>query len=166
MIRTYKRLAKQAVRGAMPGQREHEAQATVACGDDAGPHECQAGHAEATWPEVMCLLDVLQRRWDLAVLENVSMVAGIRPSKLLSRINAQSTRPLSWKVLAETLGRLVDTGYVIRRPDGHGTRYWLKPPGVHAVIAVRMLRDWHAEHELSCTMTNVLLRKGRQPSYG
>jgi DNA-binding HxlR family transcriptional regulator len=109
----------------------------------------------AAWPKIMRRLEVLRRQWDLACIENMAEVPGIRAGALLRRVNAQSPgRSLAWKVLAERLDWLAAEGYVTRREtaDGRGTRYWLCPRGWHALSAVRAVTAWHDEHAQSCLL--------------
>jgi DNA-binding HxlR family transcriptional regulator len=106
-----------------------------------------------TWPEIMRRLEVLRRQWDLACIENMAEVPGIRAGVLMRRVNAQSPgRRLTWKVLAERLDWLAAEGYVTRREteDGRGTCYWLRPRGWHALSAARVMAAWHDEHGESC----------------
>jgi DNA-binding HxlR family transcriptional regulator len=108
---------------------------------------------DAAWPEVMRRLEVLRRQWDLACIENMAVVPGIRAGVLLRRINAQSpARRLTWKVLAERLDWLAAEAYVTRREtaDGRGTCYWLCPRGWHVLSAVRVMAAWHDAHQESC----------------
>lgn len=110
---------------------------------------------DVAWPEVMRQLDVLRRQWDLACIENMAVVPGIRAGVLLRRIQAQSpARRLTWKVLAERLDWLAAEDYVTRREtaDGRGTRYWLRPQGWHVLTAVRVMATWRDEHEKCCCL--------------
>ena len=107
------------------------------------------------WPEILRRLEILQRRWDLACIENMAEVPGIRAGVLLRRVNNQSPgRRLTWKVLAERLDWLEAAGYVTRREtaDRRGTCYWLRPRGWHALSAARAMAAWHDEHDKSCCL--------------
>jgi DNA-binding HxlR family transcriptional regulator len=103
------------------------------------------------WQNLMNRLAPLRRQWDLAVLANLA--AGIeRPGDLIEAINTQATdgRRIGWKVLNDTLGRLVRSGYVDRQEVSsvpRETRYWLRPPGHRLVSVLTLLDTWYNDHE-------------------
>jgi hypothetical protein len=78
----------------------------------------------AAWPQLLARLDLVRRRWDLAIIASLRD-GGVRPAGLMRVINAQAgERRLTWKVLAERLDWLESEGYVTRRqvdPGEHGT---------------------------------------------
>ena len=103
------------------------------------------------WQNLMNRLAPLRRQWDLAVLANLA--AGTeRPGDLIEAINAQASDGgrIGWKVLNDTLGRLVRSGYVDRKEISNvprETRYWLRPPGHRLIAALRLLDTWYDDHE-------------------
>lgn len=103
------------------------------------------------WPDLIARLAPLRWQWDLAVLANLAAGAE-RPKDLIAAINSQAAdgRPLSWKVLNDTLNRLRDGGYIARHPVPHvprETRYRLRPAGLRLITAVRLLGDWYRGQE-------------------
>jgi len=102
------------------------------------------------WPDLMQQLAPLRRRWDVAVL--ASLAGGPRrPADLIQAINSRAPagRPISWKVLNETLRRLEASGHVGRRQVPgvpRETWYWLCPPGEHLLSALAALADWYGGH--------------------
>lgn len=86
------------------------------------------------WREAQVQLGPVRHRWDLAVLCNLPMDVGRRPSEILAAINAQAEagRQLSPQVLSGRLRELEQEGY-IRHSDFsimplHRV-YYLQPPG-------------------------------------
>lgn len=107
------------------------------------------------WQNLLTQLAPLRRRWDTAVLANLPADdEGIRPVDLLVAINSQSSpeREISWKVLEDTLRRLVADGYVARKAITsvpRESRYWLLPPGHRLITALTLLEAWLAQDHLS-----------------
>lgn len=66
------------------------------------------------WQQIQQQLDPVGRRWDLAILCNLSVAAGRRPADLLPAINDQAEpgRRLRPQVLSGRLHALEDGGYV------------------------------------------------------
>jgi DNA-binding HxlR family transcriptional regulator len=65
------------------------------------------------WQGLREQLDLVRRRWDLAVLVNLAVRAPCRPSELLAAINGQVTgRVLTAPVLSGRLKALERAGYV------------------------------------------------------
>jgi DNA-binding HxlR family transcriptional regulator len=102
----------------------------------------------AAWPRLLDRLDLVRRRWDLAIIANLRD-GGIRPAGLMRMINAQaSERHLTWKVLAERLDWLEGEGYVTRRQVDPGeTWYWLRPRACRTLAALDALAAWYDEPE-------------------
>lgn len=102
----------------------------------------------AAWPRLLDHLDLVRRKWDLAIIANLRD-GGIRPAGLMRMINAQaSERRLTWKVLAERLDWLEGEGYVTRRQVDPGeTWYWLRPRACRTLAALDALAAWYDEPE-------------------
>jgi DNA-binding HxlR family transcriptional regulator len=117
---------------------------------DAGPGRgaVTAYARMAAWPQLLDHLDLVRRRWDLAIIASLRD-GGIRPAGLMRMINAQaSKRHLTWKVLAERLDWLEGEGYVIRRQVDPGeTWYWLRPRACRMLAALDALAAWYDEPE-------------------
>jgi DNA-binding HxlR family transcriptional regulator len=102
----------------------------------------------AAWPQLLARLDLVRRRWDLAIIASLRG-GGVRPGGLMRVINAQAgERRLTWKVLAERLDWLESEGYVTRRQVDPGeTWYWLRPRACRTLAALDALAAWYDEPE-------------------
>jgi len=97
--------ARQRDTGGGDGGREPGADGGTAAGEDS---------CALDWRQIQEQLDPVGRRWDLAILCNLSAAAGRRPADLLSAINDQAGpgRQLSPQVQSGRLHALEDGGYV------------------------------------------------------
>jgi DNA-binding HxlR family transcriptional regulator len=105
------------------------------------------------WQNLITRLAPLRRRWDVAVLANLPEDGRwTRPTDLRDAINAQAgpDRQISWKVLDDTLRRLVSDGYIGRKEMANvarETRYWLLPPGQQLITGLGVLEAWYDEDD-------------------
>jgi DNA-binding HxlR family transcriptional regulator len=114
-------------------------------GDARPGREAVTAYARAAaWPRLLDRLDLVRRRWDLAIIANLRG-GGVRPAGLMRMINGQAgERRLTWKVLVERLDWLEGEGYVTRRQVDPGeTWYWLRPRAWRTLAALDALAAWY-----------------------
>ena len=99
-------------------------------------------------------IELLKGRWTVAVMAELA-VGERQYREILTAINkveeqsGSQQRPLTDRVLTDTLGRAVRDGLIERHAEtGHFKRVWytLTPMGRRLLRAVRPLAEWAKEH--------------------
>jgi DNA-binding HxlR family transcriptional regulator len=104
------------------------------------------------WQRLATWLAPVRRRWDLAVLVNLTTSDnGMRPAELIKTINMQSRDgQISWKVLEDRLRSLEASGYIAREqlPNvPRTTRYWALPPARRLITALTAVEIFYEARE-------------------